>query len=206
MIRILLVEDIVMMRDALTKSINAANDMTIVETLASASKSEDICRFYSPDLALMDICTAGNESGIEAAARIKTRFPNIKVILMTAFTDMTFERRAREAGADSFIYKDIGTDELLEIIRRTMVGDSIYPDAPRDLRFEETLAPLTDRETEVLRLLCKGKTNEEIAEELLISENTVVTHINNLRMKTGITKKAKLIAYAVAQGYIVPGI
>ena len=103
MIRMLMVEDIEMMKDALVRSLGVLPDIEIVETLSSSARAAQLCKTLKPDLVLMDICTADNASGIDAAEEIKAACPAVKVVLMTAFQDMTFDKRAKDAGTDSFI-------------------------------------------------------------------------------------------------------
>ena len=138
MIRIVLVEDQVMLRESLAIAIDAQEDMQIVATLASAAEALDAAKESNPDLMLMDVCTEDDASGIAAAALIKREMPDVRVVVMTGIPEITFIEQAHAARADSFVYKNVSTAELLSIIRSTMEGYSTFPAAQLgDAKLEE---------------------------------------------------------------------
>ena len=142
--------------------------------------------------------------GITAAAQIKRRHPEIRIILTTSMAEVQWERQAREAGVESFWYKEYGEAPLLEIMDRTMAGESVYPGTPPKVQFGwVTRDELTERELDVLRELTAGATNEEIADKLCISVNTVRTHIRNLLNKTGFSSRLDLAIHAKSLGLVV---
>ena len=120
MIRIVLVEDQAMLRDSLACTINAQQDMEVVASLANAADALEATRRTGATCALLDVCTENDSSGIVAARLIKEELPDVRVVVMTGLPEITFVERAREAGVDSFVYKNVGTSELLGIIRSTM--------------------------------------------------------------------------------------
>ena len=201
MIRIVLVEDQAMLRESLAIAINVQGDMQIVATLAKATDALDAVKSHDPDLVLMDVCTEDDASGIAAAAEIKRELPDVRVVVMTGIPEITFIEQARAAGADSFVYKNVSTAELLAILRSTMEGYSTFPAAQLG---DETLEALDDEEIEILRLVCENKSRREIANELFLSEGTVKRRISTILAKTGYDSIMKLAVHAVSDGYIVP--
>ena len=152
---------------------------------------------------LMDVCTEDDASGIAAAAQIKRYLPEIRVVVMTGIPEITFIEQARAAGADSFVYKNVSTSELIAIIRSTMEGYSTFPAAQLG---DETLESLDDEEIRILRLVCENKSRREIADELYLSEGTVKRRISTILAKTGYDSIMKLAVHAVSDGYIVPNL
>lgn len=168
MISIILVEDQAMLRESLEHTLNDQDDMTVVAALSDAADSIDAVARTQADCVLMDVCTENDSSGIVAARKIKEAHPETRVIIMTGMPEITFIEQARDAKADSFVYKNVGTSDLLSIVRSTMEGYSTYP-AQKQSVFSGTAA-LTDIEIDILRLVCETKTRKEIAAELYLSE------------------------------------
>lgn len=202
MIRIVLVEDQAMLRDSLACTINAQQDMEVVASLANAADALEATRRSGATCALLDVCTENDSSGIVAARLIKDQLPGVQVVV-TGLPEITFVERAREAGVDSFVYKNVGTDELLAIIRSTMEGYSTFPLSKQ--RIIPDGVELTPVEIDILRLVCESKTRREIAAELYLSEGTVKRHISEILAKTGYDNILRLAVHAVSNGLIVPG-
>ena len=202
MIRIVLVEDQAMLRDSLACTINAQQDMEVVASLANAADALEATRRTGATCALLDVCTENDSSGIVAARLIKEELPDVRVVVMTGLPEITFVERAREAGVDSFVYKNVGTSELLGIIRSTMEGYSTFPLAKRGIIPDGV--ELTPVEIDILRLVCESKTRKEIAQELYLSEGTVKRHISEILAKTGYDNILRLAVHAVSNGLIVP--
>ena len=201
--RVLIVEDQVMLRDSLAMAIAAQDDMQVVGKLADASQALETVERTLPDLVLMDVCTENDMSGIAATRAIKEAHPEVRVVIMTGMPEVTFVRQARDAHADSFVYKNVGTVELLSVMRSTLEGYSTYPTARRDL---PGYVDLTDEELQILRLVCETKSRREKAAEMLLSEGTVKRRISDILAKTGYDSVMKLAVHAVSNGWIVPGI
>ena len=158
------------------------------------------------DLILMDVCTADDESGLEAAAKIKKYNPDIRIIIMTSMPEYSFIQKAKAAGCDSFWYKEYGETDLLDIMDRTMRGESVYPDETPLITIGNTVSSeLTERELSVLRQLALGFKYEEIAENLDITSNTVKFHIKNLLTKTGYRSTLQLVVDVVNKRLLLPG-
>ena len=126
-IRVVVVEDQIMLRDSLVAAINRELDMEVVASLADAADVLDLDAGREIDVALLDVCTENNSSGIIAARKLREARPQVKTVIMTGMSDVTFVRQAREAGVDSFIYKNVRTDDLLSVIRSTVEGYSTFP-------------------------------------------------------------------------------
>ena len=142
--------------------------------------------------------------GLSAAIKIKQAHPGIKIILTTSTSETSWEEKARAVGIESFWYKEYDDHGLLEIIERTMNGESVYPtDQPKVPFGKVTRADLTERELEILRELTASLTNEEIAEKLNISVNTVKRHIQNIMEKTGFESRLDLATNAKQLGIVV---
>lgn len=150
MINVLLVEDRKMSRDCMTGYIKSSDRYQLAAHTQNAGMAEILCMQNKIDLILMDVCTANNEDGIEATAAIKRHFPNIKVIIVTGMTTIDLIDRARAAKADSFWYKEIEGDELLDVMDRTMNGEHIYPDKTPLVHFGNMPSTeISERELEV---------------------------------------------------------
>ena len=128
MYRVLIVEDSVFVKSALSIAISQLNDYKIVDTVENSETAEILCLRVQYDLIVMDIVTQDGSSGLKSAAAIKKQFSSIKIIIATSMADFSFIKKAKEAGCESFWYKNENTDELVDIIQRTMAGESIYPD------------------------------------------------------------------------------
>lgn len=207
MVRVLLVEDKKMSRDCIIGYMKDYDRYELAVQTASAGMAELLCMQNQIDLILMDVCTANREDGIEATARIKRHFPEIKVIIVTSMTTMDLIDRARLAGADSFWYKEIEGTELLDVMDRTMDGETIYPDTTPIVHIGNMASTeISDRELDVLRLMAQGYIDREIAQNLYISVSAVRYHITQLLQKTGYENRVKLIADLINQDFIIPGL
>ncbi len=202
MIRVLIVEDQAILRESLARSVGDQSDMTVVAAIADASEALDVVLKERPDMILMDVCTEHDSNGIVAAARIKEELPECRVIIMTGMPEITFVDQAREAGVDSFVYKNVGIDELFGVMRSTLAGYCTFPKPPESI-FSGTAA-LDDVELSILRLACEGKSRREIAAELFMSEGTVKRRISEILSKTGYDNIMRLAVHAVTEGSIVP--
>ena len=203
MIKVLIVEDHESMCDALKKTFNDTNEFTVVGEVPNANLALLYCQKLNPDLVLVDVCTEGNASGIEATKDIKKSCPDIKVIIMTAFDEISYLPRAKSAGADGFIYKSKSLNYFLKTSKDVISGKTVFPEEKK-VPVSMGEVPLTDREMEVLRLVCKHMSNKEIADELFISESTVKYHKANMLAKTGFAKSIDLAFYMITNGWINP--
>lgn len=207
MIKVLLVEDRKMARDSMIGYMKGSDRYELAAQTSSAGMAEMLCMQNNIDLILMDVCTENNEDGIEATAAIKLHFPHIKVIIVTGMTTIDLIERSRAAKADSFWYKEIEGDELLNVMDRTMAGEHIYPDkTPLVYIGNMPSTEISDRELEVLRLMAEGCTDGAIAAKLCVSVSAVRYHVTQLLQKTGYENRVMLIADMINKDFIVPGL
>lgn len=205
--QVLIVEDQRMPRENMERLIADSGRYALAASVSGADIALVICRQQPVDLVLMDVCTAGSKDGIEAAAEIKAAFPNIKVIIVTSMVEVSYLERARTAGADSFWYKDISPETLIEVIDRTVAGERIFPDkAPTVKLGLADSSELTAKEIEVLRLVCEGMEYSEIARALGVTERTAKYHVSNLLSKTGYANKTRLAIAVTNKKFIIPSI
>jgi len=201
MIKILIVEDMTLLRDSLANTINGEKDMQVVCVTANANEALGLCRKFAPDLALMDVVTDNKASGIAAAAEIRRELPEIKIVIMTALPEITFIDAALKAGAHSFVYKNTDSRHLLYVIRNTMDGKGIYP-GPGNATL--TKYSFSDSEIALIRLACKGKNRHEIMRAMNISETNVKSLISGILDKTGFDSIVEFSLYSLANDLIVP--
>ncbi|MBO4461082.1 MAG: response regulator transcription factor [Clostridiales bacterium] len=202
--RVVVVDDQNISRGFFEMYVRAAKDYELVAGLRSAQSSLDYVEENEVDLLIMDVMMADGIDGLSAATLIKQKHPEIKIILTTSTSETSWEEKAREAGIESFWYKEYDEHGLLEIMERTMNGESVYPQDVPNVPFGKiTRADLTDRELEIIRELTASMTNEEIAEKLQISVNTVKRHIQNIMEKTGFESRLDLAMSAKSQGLVV---
>jgi DNA-binding NarL/FixJ family response regulator len=201
MIKILIIEDQTILRDALENLIGEQPDMEVAGVSGDASKAPDLCRELKPDLVLMDVMTENGTNGIQFAAQIRTELPDIKIVIMTGLPEITFIDEARKAGAHSYIYKNADKDHLFYVIRSTMKGVGLYP-GPADI--PPFVGKFTEKEIAVVRLVCRGKTRSEMLETLEISEAQLRLIISSILDKTGFDNISHSQVYAVGRGLTVP--
>ena len=201
MIKIIIVEDMTLLRDSLANVINGEEDMRVIGVAADANESLALCRELAPDLALMDVMTENRASGIAAAEEIRLALPDIKIVIMTALPEITFIDAARKAGAHSFVYKNSDSRHLLYVIRSTMNGKGVYP-GPGDEII--TKIRFSDAEIAVIRLVCQGKSRNEVASAMAMSEGSVKALISGILNKTGFDNIVKFSMYALAHDFIIP--
>jgi len=200
MIKILIVEDQALLRDVLEQSLNEQADMEVAGSTDDAAKAPQMCRQLKPDMVLMDVVTANDSNGINYAALIHKEMPDIKIVIMTALPEITFIDEARKAGVDSYIYKNSGLKHLFYVIRSTMEDIGIYP-GPKDT--PSLSGRFTENEISVIRLICQGKTREEIIQELNITEFALRAIITSVLNKTGFDSITKFALYALNLNLIV---
>lgn len=206
MINVLIVEDQRMMRETMENYIKQSEGYSLTASIERAGLAEKCCAANPIDLVLMDVCTANDESGFEATKAIKTRFPGIKVIIVTSMLDASYLKRAREVGADSIWFKDVSRVELMKVVEKTMNGESVYPDRTPEVRIGNASSyEFTEAEIKVLHLLVEGMTYKEMAQKLDVSTDCIKAHISSMLSKTGFTSKTKLAAMVMSKRLIVNG-
>ena len=203
MIKVLIVEDQKMAQENMEAIINTSENYTLAGIIPNAADAELFCLRGDVDLILMDVCTARDESGIEACEVIKKKFPKIKVIIVTSMAEHTFIEKAREANADSFWYKDASHGELITVMEQTMAGAHIFPDKTPEVKLGLTTSyELTLSELEVLRALMQSTSDEDAAAVLGCSKANVRWHMSKILAKTGYRSRMELLI-AVAQKNLI---
>lgn len=204
MYNVMVVEDQAMPRQLFEAFISMSDSYNLVHSIKNADMADIYCEKSEIDLILMDVCTELNSNGLEAAKRIKERFPDIKIIIVTSMPEFSYLERAREIGVDSFWYKEVSEEPILSLMDRTMAGERVYPDATPDVSFGLIKSnELTERELLILRELISGDTNAEIAEKLCMSQYTVRDYIQTLLSKTGFRTRTELAVRARESGIVI---
>ncbi|MBO6159579.1 MAG: response regulator transcription factor [Firmicutes bacterium] len=202
--KVIVVDDQNIARGFFEMHIKTSIRYELVRSLPSADMAVSYIDQNPVDLVIMDVMMRYGMDGLSAAEKIKKNHPGTKIILVTSMAEASWEKRAKEAGIDSFWYKEYSEEPLIEIMDRTMQGESIYPGRAPSLRFGKVSRDeLTERELDVLRELTSGATNEEIAHKLFISVNTVKRHIQNLMDKSGFKNRLSLAINATSLGLVV---
>ena len=201
--KIVIVEDQMILNDMLKNTIS--NTYNVVATSDDASELIKLCDLYKPDLILTDICTKNNSSGIINGKKVKDKYGNkIKVLAMTGVPDITFLNETKKANLDGFIYKNISSESLINSIEQILNGYKLFPDNVTNNAETACLKNLTNKEFEILKLLCSGNSREEIADCLNIAIGTLKNHISSILNKTGFDSISKLLVFCIGNGYIVP--
>ena len=200
----MIVEDDPMASKLLEIFVKESDRYSVAHTIDNASMAEMYCLKNPIDLILMDVCTAMNANGLDAAAKIKKSFPHIKVIIMTSQPECSFIDRARSIGVDSFWYKESTAEKVIEVMDRTMNGESVYPDTTPTLQLGNAKSSeFSPKELEVLRELISGESDAVIADKLHMSRRTVKAHIQTMREKTGFRNRTELAVRARECGLVI---
>lgn len=203
MINVLIVEDQKMAQENMESIINASENYTLAGIITNAADAELFCMRGGVDLILMDVCTARDESGIEACAIIKKKFPKIKIIVVTSMAEHTFIEKARAARADSFWYKDASHGELITVMDRTIAGERIFPDKTPEVKLGLTTSyELTRFEFDVLRALMQSTSDEDAANMLGCTKANIRWHVSKILEKTGYRTRTELLI-AIAQKNLI---
>ena len=203
MTRVLIVEDQKMAQENMEAIVQSSEDYILAGTISNAADAQLVCMHKPVDLILMDVCTAYDESGIEACAIIKKKHPKIKVIIVTSMAEHTFIEKAKEANADSFWYKDASHNELIDMMERTMKGEHIFPDKTPEVRLGLSSSyELTNAEFEVLRALMQSTGDEDAAKMLGCTKANIRWHVGKILEKTGYRTRTELLI-AVAQKNLI---
>jgi DNA-binding NarL/FixJ family response regulator len=199
MITVLLVDDHPMVRAGLTHLIATTEDLETVGEAADGDQAVSMAGQLTPDVILMDLSMPGVD-GVEATRRVVDDHPEIRVVVLTSFSDKKRVSEALAAGAVGYLLKDCEPDEVLAAIRSASKGD-----APVDARVARALLPsatlpvratLSSRELEVLRLVADGLANKQIGGSLGISERTVKVHVGNIFRRLGVEDRASAAMWA----------
>lgn len=202
--RIMIVDDQFVSREMFKLYISQCPNYEVAYCVDTAMFADTYVLNSKLDLVIMDILMQDGSNGLEAAEKIKKLKPDLKIIAVTSMPEVSWMDKAREIGIESFWYKEVSKETILEIIERTLAGESVYPtETPEVALGMIKSTELTPREIQVLRLLTTGVGNDEIAETLNISLNTVKTHIQHLLDKTGFANRTQLAIQARVTGFVI---
>lgn len=200
---VILADDHRIVLDGLRDIIDAVPELHVAAQAQNGRMMLSLLEVQQPDLVIMDLNMPGKD-GLEVLSEIKTRFPAIKILVLTMYNSPEMVRRVLSLGADGYLFKDHGRDELLLAIREVLAGrhfvsKQLKPQAAETAGhfyddFQAKIA-LTERELEILRLIARSYTNKEIGDKLFISEFTVATHRRNLKRKLHADTTADLVRF-----------
>ena len=202
--RVVIAEDFRMIREIFENAVNQSEDFALAGSFNTAVKAVEYIKDNPAELVLMDVLIPGSQNGLDAAAEIKALKPEVKIIIVTSMPELTYEKRAREIGVESFWHKEIQEQSIMEIMERTMAGESVYPAvSPKVSMGNAVSTEFTERETAILKELVDGLSNKEIAEKLMIEPSTVKMHISNMLQKTGYHSRLELAVQARHHGLAI---
>jgi DNA-binding NarL/FixJ family response regulator len=218
MIRVLIADDQALVRGGFRMILNSEKDIEVVAEAADGGEAIALAREHEPDVVLMDVRMPGLD-GIEATRRLLAGAPESRrVLILTTFDHDEYLYEAIRAGASGFLLKDVAPAELAHAVRMVAAGDALVAPAitrrlledfirqpPPGARAPEALESLTDRELEVLKHVARGLSNAEIAQELVLGEATVKTHLGNILMKLDLRGRVQAVVLAYESGLVRPG-
>ena len=202
--KIMIVDDQSVSRQMFELYIDRSPNYEVIYSLDTAMFADTYILKAKPDLIIMDILMQDASNGLEAAEKIKKINPQIKIIAVTSMPEVSWMEKAKTIGIESFWYKEASEESILNIIERTLAGESIYPEETPVVQLGLAKSTeFTPKEIQVLRFLTTGAVNEEIAEKMAISSNTVKTHIQHLMQKTGFKSRTQLAIQARLSGLVI---
>jgi NarL family two-component system response regulator LiaR len=207
-IRVFLIDDHHVVRRGLRAFLESFADVEVAGEASSGEEALPAMERWLPDVVVMDLLMPGGMDGIEATRRIRTLTPHTQVVVLTAHTDEARVVAALRAGAIGYVRKDADPEVLLRAVRAAARGQAMLDPAIAGSVLDELLSgaaakdSLTERETEVIRLLARGRTNREIAAALVVGEETVKTHVGNILAKLHLAHRQQAMLYALKQGLV----
>lgn len=218
MTRIVVADDHQVVRNGFAELLATQEDLEVVATAADGAEAVHVCRRLQPDIVLMDVRMPGMD-GIEATRQLVADGNSPRIIILTTFDLDEYVYDALRAGASGFLLKDVTAERLFDAVRVVANGEALLaPGVTRRLiRDFAAMRPksddasraaidgLTPRETEVLRLVAEGLSNPEIAERLVVTEETVKTHVSRVLRKLGLRDRTQAVVMAYESGLVVPG-
>lgn len=204
-IKVLIADDQTILAEGIKSVLETDDAIEVTGIAADGADALEKCRVWLPDVVLMDI-RMPNMNGVVATQRIKTEFPEIKVVVLTTFDDSDYILNAINHGASGYLLKDIGASALIDAVKNAYAGDTILPakiarriaDAAKDVAANKEIRlkrafSLSDRETEIALMMYDGFTNRQISAALKLSEGTARNYISAIYIKTGSDNRASFL-------------
>jgi NarL family two-component system response regulator LiaR len=212
-IRVVLADDHVLVRQGIRQFLEDEADIQVIAEANDGAEAIDIVQEEQPDVAVLDIHMP-EMTGVEATRRIKEHFPNVRVLILTAYDDDPYIFALLQAGADGYVLKTSSAEELVRAVRTVYEGQSaLSPEiaskvvqqmtSGKPAAATEQIESLTERELDVLRLAAQGKTNRAIGSELGISHRTVQGHLASVYGKLAVNSRTEAVTEALRRGWIV---
>ena len=212
-IKVLLAEDHVVVREGTRELIRHEADMEVVGEASDGEEAVELANKLQPDVIIMDIAMP-KLSGIEATKQIKALRPDTAVLILTAYDNDQYIFALLEAGAAGYLLKNVRGRELIDAVRAVYAGESVlHPAVARRVIGQlvspapshtgaRVTEPLSERETDVLKLAAKGISNKDIAMELFLSPRTVQAHLGNIFNKLGVASRTEAVLYGLRRGWL----
>jgi DNA-binding NarL/FixJ family response regulator len=216
-VRIVVADDQQVVRAGFAALLATQPDFTVVGTAADGAEAVRLCRELGADVVLMDVRMPGMD-GIEATRQLASTAPGPRILILTTFDLDEYVYDALCAGASGFLLKDVTAERLFDAVRVVAAGEALLAPAVTQRLISEFarlrpssqvpagagIADLTPRETEVLRLVANGLSNPEIAARLVVTEETVKTHVSRILTKLGLRDRTQAVVAAYESGLVVP--
>jgi DNA-binding NarL/FixJ family response regulator len=215
-IRIVLIDDHEVVRAGIKAMIDAQDDLEVVGEADTAEDGVRRVGYDEPDVVVLDV-RLPDGSGVEVCRDIRTRFPDVKVLMLTSFADEEALLSAVLAGASGYVLKRVKGSDLVNDIRRVGAGESLLDPEMTEKLFERLrsgpksdplLARLSDQEREIVAHIAEGKTNKQIADDMFLAEKTVKNYVSNLLAKMGMSRRSEAAAYVARldaeRGFLPP--
>lgn len=207
---IFIIDDHAMVREGLKLLLNQTTDFRVVGEDETTESALVACEKLNPEILLLDVRLKG-ESGLDACALFKKQIPEMKVVILTSFVEPGMVVQALDSGADGYLLKEIGREQLCDHLRRVAAGETVIPgdlakkmmteikSEREDLIIEHQYLALTSQEKRVAEGVAQGLMNKEIAHAMSLSEKTVKNYLTNIFMKLGISRRSQLAVLASRQ-------
>ena len=212
-ITIIIADDHEVVRKGLRSYLDTVKEFKVVAEASSGEETIELVKEHVPDLLLLDLIMPGMD-GVETTRKVKTISPRTQVVVLTSYHEDEHVFPALKAGAISYILKDIRMEKLVEALNRAAQGEAtLHPRVAarvlQNMRGNsdnlQMISDLTERELDVLRLIANGLSNNQIAEQLVISENTVKGHVSNILSKLHLADRTQVAVFAWQKGIMRPG-
>jgi NarL family two-component system response regulator LiaR len=210
-VTILIVDDHEVVRQGLRAYLDAQPGFVVVGEASSGDEAVKLAMELLPDVVLMDLVMTGM-GGVQATRKVKDATPRTQIVVLTSYHQDEFIFPALQAGAISYVLKEVAMEDLADAIRKAAQGEAVlHPRVAERVIYEingakraifNPFTDLTNREMEILRLIARGLSNTEIAEDLVISENTVKGHVSNILSKLHLADRTQAAVYAWEQGLV----